>query len=97
MRLQGSGVDIAPHSDGAVDNVDQDVKDGPTIALERGLAARIPYQDIARAIISNGVLLLALTVERSTELKPIFVGSDERERDKAGTDTKRRMRAFTRT
>lgn len=42
-------------------------------------------------------LLLAFTIERSTELKPILVGSDERERDKAGTDTKRRMRAFTRT
>lgn len=55
VRLQGPGVDIAPHSDGAVDNVNQDAKDGPTIALERGLATRIPYQDIARAIISNGL------------------------------------------
>lgn len=93
VRFQGYGVDVAPRPDGAVDNVNQDVKDGPTIALESGLATRIRCQDIARAIISNSLLPIALAIERSVEVKLILVEFDEQERDKAGTDTKRRTRA----
>lgn len=93
VRFQGYGVDIAPRSDGAADNVNQDGKGGPIIALESGLATRIAYQDSARAIISSSLVLIALPTERSTELKPILVGFDERERDRARSETKRRMRA----